>query len=131
MRRARMLQSARGGNMDLGSLADGDSVVSGSQVDVARTRERSRQRRLWKLFAWLTPIGAFAFYRLATSNPIQFGLPSVSQTQMEILLPVGLIAIFAVVLIVPMMAAGKSPHIRYDPSEIEVTMDDVVGIGPV
>ena len=34
-----------------------------------------------------------------------------------------------VVLIVPMMAAGKSPHVRYDPSEIDVTLDDVVGLG--
>ena len=30
-----------------------------------------------------------------------------------------------------MMAMGKSPHVRYDPSEIDVTLDDVVGIGPV
>jgi len=29
------------------------------------------------------------------------------------------------------MSAGKSPHVRYDPSEIDVTMNDVVGIGPV
>ena len=35
------------------------------------------------------------------------------------------------VLIVPMMAMGKSPHVRYDPSEIDVTLDDVVGLGPV
>ena len=131
MRRAKMLQSARGGDMDLGTLAQGDSVVRGSQVDVARTRERSRRRRLWKLFAWLAPISAFFYYRLATNDPIRFSAPSFSANQMAILLPVGLIAMFAIVLIVPMMAAGKSPHIRYDPSEIEVTMDDVVGIGPV
>ncbi len=117
--------------MDLGSLAGTDSVVHGAQVDVARTRERTRQRRLWKLLMWLAPIGIFFVYRLATNNPIRFALPSFSPMQMEIILPVGLIAIFAVVLIVPMMVAGKSPHIRYDPSEIEVTMDDVVGIGPV
>ena len=30
-----------------------------------------------------------------------------------------------------MMSAGKSPHVRYDPSEIDVDVDDVVGIGPV
>jgi cell division protease FtsH len=131
VRRGKGSQSARGGDMDLGSLAGTDSVVRGAQVDVARTRERTRQRRLWKLLAWLTPIGGFFIYRLATSNPILFSAPSFSQSQMQIILPVGLIAIFAVVLIVPMMGAGKSPHIRYDPSEIEVTMDDVVGLGPV
>jgi len=30
-----------------------------------------------------------------------------------------------------MMAMGKSPHVRYDASEISTTLDDVVGIGPV
>src|SRR4029077_7915504 len=50
---------------------------------------------------------------------------------MEIFLPLGLIALLGVVMIVPMMSAGKSPHVRYDPSEIDVTMNDVVGIGPV
>jgi cell division protease FtsH len=117
--------------MDLGSLAQGDSVVRGAQVDVARTRERTRQRRLRKLLIRLLPVAAFVFYRLATVNPIGFGLPTISPTQMEILLPLGLIAILGLVIVVPMMAAGKSPHVRYDPSEIDVTMDDVVGIGPV
>jgi len=46
-------------------------------------------------------------------------------------LPLGLIALLGVIIVVPMMTAGKSPHVRYDPSEIDVTMDDVVGIGPV
>jgi ATP-dependent Zn protease len=50
---------------------------------------------------------------------------------MEIFLPLGLIALLGVILVVPMMSAGKSPHVRYDPSEIDVTMNDVVGIGPV
>ncbi len=131
VRRGSVSDSARGGDMDLGSLAQGDAVVRGAQVDVARTRERTRRRRLWKLFAWLSPVGAFVFYRLATSNPIQLGPPSFSPDQMQILLPVGLIAILGLVLVVPMMSAGKSPHIRYDPSEIDVTMNDVVGIGPV
>src|SRR5258705_1910582 len=30
-----------------------------------------------------------------------------------------------------MMAMGKSPHVRYDASEISTTLDDVVGLGPV
>ncbi|MDQ1447610.1 MAG: hypothetical protein QOC79_581, partial [Actinomycetota bacterium] len=60
-----------GGDMDLGTLAQGDAVLRGAHVDVARTRERSRRRRLWKLFVWLAPISAFFYYRLATANPIR------------------------------------------------------------
>jgi cell division protease FtsH len=118
------------GDMDLGELSQ-SAVMRGSQVDVARTRERTRRRRLWKLCIWLAPISAFFYYRIFTSNPVRIAMPSFSPAQMEIFLPIALIALFGVVLIVPMMAAGKSPHVRYDPSEIDVTMDDVVGIGPV
>jgi ATP-dependent Zn protease len=119
-----------GGDMDLGELAQG-AVVRGSKVDVARTRERSRRRRLWKLFVWLAPLSAFFYWRILTSNPIRVGMPHLSPVQMEIFMPIGLIVMLGVVLIVPMMSAGKSPHVRYDPSEIDVTMNDVVGLGPV
>jgi ATP-dependent Zn protease len=118
------------GDMDLGELAD-SSVVRGAGVDVARSRERSRRRRLWKLLVWLVPVSAYLYYRIGSSNPIRFGFPSLSPGQMEIFLPLGLIALLGVVMIVPMMSAGKSPHVRYDPSEIDVTMNDVVGLGPV
>ena len=35
------------------------------------------------------------------------------------------------VLMLPFVAAGRSPHVRYQASEIDVTFDDVVGLGPV
>ena len=60
-------------------------------VDVARIRERTRRRRLWKLFVWLAPLGVFIYYRIATTNPIRFGLPHLTPTQMQIFLPIGLI----------------------------------------
>jgi len=50
---------------------------------------------------------------------------------MNIVLPARPDRAARIVMIVPMMSAGKSPHVRYDPSENDVTMDDVVGIGPV
>ena len=118
------------GEMDLDELAQ-SAVLRGSGVDVARSRERTRRRRLWRLFLLLAPISAYFYYRIMTSQPIHFGMPSLSPGQMEIFLPLGLIALLSVVLVVPMISAGKSPHVRYDPSEIDVTMEDVVGLGPV
>ena len=41
--------SIQSGDMDLGEFAK-NSVVRGSGVDVARSRERTRRRRLWKVF---------------------------------------------------------------------------------
>jgi len=122
--------SIQSGDMDLGDFAS-SAVVRGSTVDVARSRERTRRRRLWKLFIWLAPISIYFYYRIGTSNPIRFGFPSMSPSQAAIFMPLGLIALLGAVIIIPMMSAGKSPHVRYDPSEIDVTMNDVVGIGPV
>ena len=118
------------GDMDLGELAK-NKVVRGADVDVARTRERTRLKRLWRLFFYLAPFGIWCYYRIATSNPIRLGMPHLTATQASIFMPVGLIVLLGIVIVVPMLSAGKSPHVRYDPSEIEVTMDDVVGIGPV
>ena len=35
------------------------------------------------------------------------------------------------ILIVPLLTAGRSPHVMYRPSEIPITLDDVVGLGTV
>ena len=64
----------RSGDMDLGELAE-NQVLRGSDVDVARSRERTRRRRLWRLFLILAPIGIYCYWRIATSNPIRLGLP--------------------------------------------------------
>src|SRR5204863_114762 len=42
-----------------------------------------------------------------------------------------LIVLFAFVIGVPLVAAGRSPHILYRPSEIDVAMSDVKGAGVV
>src|SRR5690348_11546246 len=100
-------------------------------VDVTRFRERTRRRRLLKLFLRLAPIAAWVLYRFAVGNPIHPGFPHLSPTQEQLAPGVALVALLAVVIGVPMLMAGKSPHIRYQPSEIKVGFDDVVGLGPV
>jgi cell division protease FtsH len=108
----------------------GADVLSGA-LDVSRIRESTRRGRLWKIVLLLSPITAYLYYRILTHNLIRPGLPNVTPEQMQILLPVGLIVVLCLVLVVPMTAMGKSPHVRYDPSEISTTLDDVVGLGPV
>jgi ATP-dependent Zn protease len=118
------------GSIDTLGLMGGESVQANA-LDVGRIRESTRRRRLWHLFFWLAPIAVFFYYRIGSSNPIRPGMPELSQTQLSIVLPLGLMVILGIVLVVPMVAMGKSPHVRYDPSEIETTLDDVVGLGPV
>jgi cell division protease FtsH len=113
----------------LAGIGGGQVLANG--LDVSRIRERTRRGRLWRLMLILLPIAVYLYYRVATRNFFRPGFPSFSETQIQILLPVGLIVVLCLVLVVPMVAMGKSPHVRYDASEISTTLDDVVGIGPV
>jgi len=112
---------------DVGALG-GSAVLAGGDFDVARTREHSRRRRLWHVFFYLVPVAAFMFYRAATQNPIKPGLPHLMASEwlmvvFIIVIAVGTVAMFA--------GGGRSPHVRYDPSEINVSLADVVGLGGV
>ena len=115
---------------EIGSLGQ-DEVLRGEKVDVARQRERTRRRRLWKALVWLAPFGAFMYYRLLTGNPLRPSLPEFSEESIQIMIPIIAIVLIGCVLILPFVAAGRSPHVRYQASEIDVTFDDVVGLGPV
>jgi ATP-dependent Zn protease len=116
--------------LNLGDLG-GSGVLRGELLDTARNREKVRRRRLWKLLMWLSPLFLYIMWRLVNNNPVQPGLPQLDDSDMLIVMPLGLIALFAIVMIVPLAMAGKSPHVRYAPSEIDVRFDDVVGLGPV
>ncbi len=100
-------------------------------VDVAETRERHRQRRLKRMLIALSPIVIWWWFRYLTGNPIEFGLPPISE-DLAIWMPgLILVALIGVVLIGPMLGNGRSPHVLYAPDQIDVSFDDVKGIGPV
>jgi cell division protease FtsH len=109
----------------------GGSQVLAGTLDVSRIRETTRRGRLWRLLFLLVPVTGYLYYRILNGQFIHPGLPSLTPTTLQILLPLGLIAVLCIVLVVPMMAMGRSPHVRYDATEISTTLDDVVGLGPV
>jgi cell division protease FtsH len=115
--------------VDLGSLAD-DAVVSGASVDVVRQREATRRRRLWKTTFVLGLFGGYLWYRVLNA-PISFGWPQFSAEQIQWMAPLALIVLLGGALILPIVMSGKSPHVRFQPSEIAVGFDDVVGLGVV
>jgi len=108
----------------------GTQVLAGS-LDVSRIRESTRRGRLWRLLFFLVPVTGYLYYRIFSGRLIHPGLPHLGPSALQILLPLGLIAVLCIVLVVPMVAMGKSPHVRYDASEISTTLDDVVGLDPV
>jgi ATP-dependent Zn protease len=114
----------------LGALG-GEAVLSGGDFDVARVREKSRRRRLWQLFFWLAPVAAYLYYRIVRWNPLEPGLPHLDESQWMLVAMFAFLVIIGIGSLGMFAGAGRSPAVRYDPSEIDVTLDDVVGLGGV
>src|SRR5438477_4494806 len=114
--------------MDLEQLAQAD-VLRGAVADVMVSREQARLNRLRRLGFMLVLITAYLWWRVLTGRsalpPLHLPIPP------ELLPGVLLIVLFAFVIGVPLVAAGRSPHILYRPSEIDVSMSDVKGAGVV
>ena len=106
-------------------------VIGRGHADVARLRERNRQRRVQRSLAFFGPLAVYLWWRELTGNPVTIGRPHLP-AGLEMWLPqIILVGLFAVVLLLPLLAAGKSPHVRFRPSEIEIGFADVRGMGVV
>jgi ATP-dependent Zn protease len=112
------------------SLADG-ALLGSTIADVARARESARARRLYRLAGLLALICVWMWFRLLSGNPVAFGWPSLGADAALWLPSVLLIGALVGVIVVPLVAAGRSPHVLYRSSEIEIGLDDVAGAGIV
>lgn len=115
---------------DFETLAHGD-LLNASLVDVGMARERARLGRLLRLAMVLAPIAGYLWFRVLRDNPVSFGLPNVSPDAAPFLPGLGLLLMFSLVMVVPLVFAGRSPHVRYRSNEIETGLDDVCGAGVV
>ncbi len=116
--------------MELGDLGQG-AVLRGATVDVVRQRERTRRRRLWRSLMLLGPLSAWLWLRIVSGDPVRPGLPQISESNAELVPAFLLVILLGGALLIPLLAAGRSPHVRYQPSELNVGFDDVVGLGIV
>ncbi len=123
-------------------------TLSQSQVlgagDVTESRERARQRRLRRLVLLLViiavPLGVRALVggvRYArgdlrgAATAFRWPWPHLPAGAGTYVPSVILILVLGSVLAVPLLAAGRSPHVLYRPEEIDVRLRDVVGAGVV
>ena len=99
-----------------------------SSADIGVARERLRQRRLLRVAALLSPVLAWLWWRVAIGASPLPRLPYVD----PFYLIVGAFFALLIVLMVGMqLVARRSPHVTYRPEQIDVTLDDVKGLGPV
>jgi cell division protease FtsH len=103
-----------------------EGLVTARTADVGRAREHSRQKRLRRVGLLLLPIAALLLVRDFVWHHGSFSLPHLGS-----LGPYGpaliLIVLLSAVMVVPLLGAGRSPHVLYRPGEIDVSFDDVVG----
>ena len=116
--------------MEVGALGQG-GVLRGTTVDVARQREHTRRRRLWRLLVLLGPVSGWMWWRIAAGRPVRPGMPQLSPAYAELVPAFLLVFLLGGAILIPLLGAGRSPHVRYQASELTVTLDDVVGLGIV
>src|SRR4051812_10385734 len=114
--------------MDVQALAQAD-VLRSAVADVMVSRESARRARLQRLGLVLGLVGLWLWWRVLHGKSAfpHFGLPVDPAFVPGFIL----ILLLVVILGVPMLAAGRSPHILYRSSEIDVSLADVKGSGPV
>ena len=109
--------------------AGGTSVIGLAGADVGRNREDLRRKRLWRLAVWAGVPGGLLWWRILDGHPMNFfQLPSVDPM---IAFIVAMIVVLLLATIAPFLFFGRSPHVMYRPEQLDVHLDDVVGIDGV
>ncbi|PRY15168.1 AAA family ATPase [Kineococcus rhizosphaerae] len=97
-------------------------------ADVGRARERNRRRRTRTLLLVVLAAVLLVDVRLATGGSLVPVLPAVD----PIYVMVGVFfALMIALLLGQTLVSGRSPHVVYRPEQIDVSLDDVVGLDPV
>lgn len=112
-------------------LSAPETATASRLMDVHRAREQHRQRRLRRIAFLLGPLAMWLWWRILSGNPVSPGLPSLPRDAVIWLPAIIFFSLLGAILIVPMLAAGRSPHVIYMPEQIEVGFDDVRGLTPV
>jgi cell division protease FtsH len=111
--------------VELSNLGHHD-VVEHALADVSASRERSRLRRVLKLAVFLAMVAGWMWWRALSGLSFFPGMPDLGISE-EYLVPIMLVMVLGLVIVVPMLGAGRSPHVTYHPSEMTTTLDDVRG----
>ncbi len=103
----------------------GDAILG--SADVARAREHRRHIRLRRLVAIVALVLGWIFVRSMTGHSIfpSISLPHALVAESPILI---IVVMLGIVMLLPLLGAGRSPHTLIRPGETEVGLEDLVGI---
>ena len=100
-------------------------------LDVQVARERQRRKRLRRVAIALAPLVIWLWVRLLTGNPVSPGWPDLPPEAVIWLPAVLIVLLLGALILLPMLGNGRSPEVIFLPEQIEVTFDDVLGLGAV
>ncbi|HEU4812593.1 MAG TPA: AAA family ATPase [Nocardioides sp.] len=102
-----------------------------SDADVGAARERRRQLTLRRLALVLTLLMAWLWWRLLRGDAMDIRSWRLPTFDPFLVMASLLLLTMVGVLLGATIGAGRSPHIRFRPEQIEVTLDDVKGVDAV
>jgi cell division protease FtsH len=116
----------KGGAERLSGLT-GAGVAAFEESDVGAHRERTRHTKLRRLAVVLAVVAAFLVLRDLLFPGAALPVPHLPASWGPMTPAIVLIVLLSLVMIVPLLGAGRSPHILYRPDELGVSFDDVRG----
>ena len=102
-------------------------VIGAEHADVGVSRERARQSRLLRLALVLAPFAVWVTVRAIVFPGHVVVLPHVPSSALPYLPAVALVLVLLLVMLAPLLGAGRSPHVLYRPNELDVRFEDVRG----
>jgi len=125
--RSRRHRSSQPRHADSLAALGTSGVAQMATTDVGAHRERARSTRLQRLAMVLALIAAALILRDLFAPGASLPTPHFPPSLEPLLPAMALITVLGLVMVVPLLAAGRSPHILYRPDELTMTFDDVRG----
>ena len=109
-------------------VAPGNTGVAAvGTTDVGAHQRRARTSRFQRLCLVLAPVALLLVLRDLFDPRAGIPIPHIPASIHPLLPAMALITVLALVMVVPLLAAGRSPHILYRPDELTMGFDDVRG----
>jgi ATP-dependent Zn protease len=118
-------RALEGDHLKIDQLRD-ERVLSAKVADVGLAREKSRRHRLFKLLLIIAPVMVWLWLSVPANHLL--GMPHLSTQETKLLPLVAILGLVAAVMVLPLLFAGRSPHVRFRPEEIDVSLEDVKGM---
>ncbi len=96
--------------------------------DIARDREAARRRRLARLLVVLLMFQAWLVLRAVQGQPALPALPGVDPL---LLVPILFFTALLLLMVGTQVGSARSPHLVYRPEQVDVRLDEVIGIDPI